>query len=141
MKYCILLLLIVVVKSEEWRQVNDLCSIPFGRKSCSPHYVIVGSMKCGTTSLYTYLLDHPQIEPLIPGSKINNKPVIANKEARFFLDPLYSKLTSQTNLTDALSQYFDIFPFIEPLEGSKEYISEHQIITGEASPMYVVSIE
>ena len=26
-----------------------------------PHFLIIGAQKCGTTSLYNYLIQHPQV--------------------------------------------------------------------------------
>ena len=43
-----------------------------------PHYLIIGTMKCGTSSLYEYLCKHPQIMPA------------KTKEVHFF-DDNYSK--------------------------------------------------
>jgi len=30
---------------------------------CQPNFIIIGAQKCGTTSLYQYLIQHPQIVP------------------------------------------------------------------------------
>ena len=39
-----------------------------------PDFVIVGVMKCGTTSLFNHLISHPCIaEPLVKGVKYYNK--------------------------------------------------------------------
>jgi len=38
------------------------CPIEFRRDA---YDIIIGAMKCGTSSLYSYLLDHPQICPPI----------------------------------------------------------------------------
>uniref|UniRef100_A0A7S2RS97 Sulfotransferase domain-containing protein n=1 Tax=Rhizochromulina marina TaxID=1034831 RepID=A0A7S2RS97_9STRA len=42
--------------------------LPYGGKpcvkgTCRPSFIIIGAGKCGTSSLYYYLLDHPQVEP------------------------------------------------------------------------------
>lgn len=105
------------------------CYIPAGRTSCAPHFVIVGSMKCGTTSLYSYLLNHHQVIP-IPQNATLQGPILANKEVRFFLDPAYSSQIKHLGFNATINKYFNVFPYILP---------EDNTISGEASPMYVVS--
>lgn len=34
-------------------------------KTSSPNFIVIGGMKCGTTSLYNYLIEHPQILPSV----------------------------------------------------------------------------
>ncbi|MGN2275040.1 sulfotransferase family protein [Priestia megaterium] len=72
-----------------------------------PYFLIIGAMKCGTTSLYKYLMQHPNV---IPAKR---------KEIHFF-DMNYDKGTSW---------YKSQFPL---LLNSKE-----NFITGEASPYYL----
>lgn len=109
--------------------VNNHCCIPEGRTSCGPYFVIVGSMKCGTTSLYSYLLNHHQVVPIQPNATLNG-PILANKEVRFFLDPAYTSQIKAYGYEATINKYYDVFPFISP---------EDNLISGEASPMYVVS--
>jgi len=33
------------------------------REKCQPDFIIIGAQKCGTTSLYQYLIQHPQVAP------------------------------------------------------------------------------
>jgi len=114
-------------------QVSPHCYVPKGRKTCAPHFLIAGSMKCGTTSLYSYLLQHPQVMPLRPDAKLSGKPILADKEVRFFNDPLWSRVISQVGLHQSINNYYDIFPEISPhlAEG------ELPLISGDATPMYV----
>jgi hypothetical protein len=35
----------------------------------APEFVIIGAKRCGTTSLYRYLGEHPQVAPLFPSAK------------------------------------------------------------------------
>jgi len=109
------------------------CFVPSGRDNCAPYFVIVGSMKCGTTSLFSYLQNHPQVLPLKSDAKLNNRRVLANKEVRFFLDPLYSSLV-QSKGANMINDYYDLFSEISPANNTK-----NGFITGEATPMYVCS--
>ena len=118
--------------------VNPLCRIPEWREYCGPHFVVIGSMKCGTTSLFGYLLSHPQVLPLKDRAKIMGKPVTANKEVRFFMDPTYSQAASgDKSHSEMLDIYYDIFPDISPIRENQDL--SMQSVTGEATPMYVVS--
>lgn len=72
-----------------------------------PHFLIIGAMKCGTTSLYRYLIQHPNI---IPAKK---------KEIHFF-DNQYDK---------GVSWYRSQFPLL--------LNPKVNFITGEASPYYL----
>lgn len=112
-------------------KISETCSIPKGRETCGPHFVIVGSMKSGTTSLFSYLQNHPQVLPLKPDAKLNGRAILADKEIRFFLDPSYSSFINKFGYEEAIGFYYDIFPDIYPENST--------LITGEASPMYVVS--
>ena len=73
-----------------------------------PDFIILGAMKCGTTSLHNYLLEHPQVLPS------------AYKEIKFF--------NLDANFQAGTEWYGAHFPPIE--EGSG-------FITGEASPAYI----
>jgi len=84
-----------------------------------PNFLIIGETKCGTTSLYDNLIQHPQILPTVGNG--NNRIVDASvplgvKELRFF-DRNYHK---------GWDWYKSCFP--ECPEGC---------ITGEATPMYL----
>jgi len=74
-----------------------------------PDFIIVGSQRSGTTSLYHYLTDHPQI----------NAAVV--KEIHFF-DLAYQK---------GLNWYRGNFPWLPAKNG------ESGMLTGEASPYYI----
>ncbi|PGZ96167.1 sulfotransferase [Bacillus pseudomycoides] len=81
--------------------------LAYNSKEFVPGFLIIGAQKCGTTSLYNYLIQHPQI---IPASC---------KEIHFF-DIYFEK---------GLDWYRSQFPLL--LECNKKWI------TGEASPYYV----
>jgi len=68
------------------------------------HAIIIGSMKCGTTSLFRYLVQHPDICGSDP------------KEPQYFSDP--------DNYSKGLSNYLDLWKFDDRkilLEGSTNY--------------------
>ena len=43
---------------------EDILQVDFSKQSI-PHFLIIGAQKCGTTSLYNYLIQHPQIIPAL----------------------------------------------------------------------------
>lgn len=78
-----------------------------------PSFIIIGAQRCGTTSLYDYLSNHPQIIP---------SPV---KEL-FYFDDYYQR---------PIEWYKSFFP----TEKQKEKLERDlvaRVITGEASPSY-----
>jgi len=79
-----------------------------------PHFILIGETKCGTTSLYNYLISHPQIKETL-GNGEGYDASYASKELRFF-DKFYDR---------GWDWYFSRFPELEDGE-----------ITGEATPMY-----
>jgi hypothetical protein len=62
-------------------------------KYLKPHFFIIGERKCGTSSLYRYLLDHPQVLPC------------RVKEPQFFTKPLWK-------LPLAWRKYQALFPAV-----------------------------
>uniref|UniRef100_A0A7S4ILP2 Sulfotransferase domain-containing protein n=1 Tax=Vannella robusta TaxID=1487602 RepID=A0A7S4ILP2_9EUKA len=120
-------------KSAGGMVVNENCYIPTGRTSCAPQFIIAGSMKCGTTSLHTYLLDHPQVLPIKGNGKLNGREILAQKEIRYFIDPLFSTLHKRVGPEGAKNQYFDLFENM-PAPGNNK---EKQLFSGDATPMYV----
>lgn len=80
-----------------------------------PDYLILGETKCGTTSLYNYLIKHPQIKDTYGnGDEVDES--YATKEIRFF-DRYFGK---------GIEWYKSCFPELNTNE-----------ITGEATPMYL----
>ena len=82
-----------------------------------PQFVILGAQKSGTTSLYRYLHQHPQVLP------------IQGKEIQYFY-PIYEAFQTWAAADPALSMdwYMSHFPPVPP--GS-------DWVTGEASPEYL----
>ena len=76
-----------------------------------PDFLIIGAARCGTTSLYEYLVQHPNIVPA------------TGKEVYFF-DKKYSK---------GLNWYRSFFPFKSNTIFSSNS-AEKKILTGEATP-------
>ena len=80
-----------------------------------PDFIIIGETKCGTTSLYNYLIQHPNIkETYGNGDRVDES--YATKEIRYF-DRYYSR---------GLEWYKSCFPETRFNE-----------ITGEGTPMYM----
>ena len=74
-----------------------------------PDFIIIGGMKCGSTALYAYLVEHPQILEA------------SQKEVHFFDHPRYLR---------GLKWYRKHFPL-------KSQLRFNKAITGEASPSYI----
>lgn len=81
-----------------------------------PDFLIIGSQKCGTTSLYQNLIEHPAVVPSI------------SKEIRFF-DIRYKR---------GMSWYKAHFPLKFSKRISKKVYGGERL-TGEASPSYIFS--
>ena len=79
-----------------------------------PNYYIIGGQKCGTGSLYTYLLQHPNVQPAI------------SKEPSYF-DRYYDR---------GLNWYKICFPFGFHKTYYKK-IKKQKFVTGEASVRYL----
>ncbi len=79
-----------------------------------PDFMIIGTQKGGTTSLYNYLLEHPSIAP------------IYIKEPHFF-DIYYNKgiLWYRSHFPTTLQKYY------------VKYLQKRAFLTGEASPYYM----
>lgn len=94
-------------------KLNDGYRVLTGSRRILPDFLIIGAAKCGTTSLYNYLIQHPQI---LPSSK---------KEVHYF-DYYYHK---------GLIWYRSHFATQSEVEKRKEF-KEQRIITGESTPYY-----
>ncbi|MEB3343448.1 sulfotransferase domain-containing protein [Okeania sp.] len=79
-----------------------------------PSFIIIGAHKCGTASLYNYMIEHPQILPA------------AKKELHFF--NWFSKAGNRKK-AEGVEWYLSQFPTISNGEN---------FITGEATPDYLV---
>lgn len=86
-----------------------------------PNFIVAGAKKCGTTSIYEYLKQHPQVymSPL--------------KEPRFFAydptDPEHTKLNFSHFPVRTFDEYVHLF------DGANDAVA-----IGEASPMYISSL-
>ena len=108
-------------KLEKYRKLHKFSTSLYS-KYCSltgflhvlPNFLIIGFVKCGTTSLYEYLLQHPNIYP----------PV--GKEIDFF-DRLYEKGTNWYKVS---------FPF-KLQKSIVENLQKKDFVTGEATPRYI----
>jgi len=82
----------------------------------APHFIILGAQKAGTTSLYHYLADHPQVIPP------------AHKEIHYF------DLNSEKGI-DWYQMHFA--PYFKANASQNENKTSKSSITGEASPYYL----
>jgi len=85
--------------------------------SCLPHFIIGGVPKAGTTSLYKYLLQHPDVLPA------------ADKELTFWGNFFSPK--RRPSREEVMADYLPKFPKIAPSDFK---------VTGEATPGYLYCI-
>ena len=79
-----------------------------------PSFIIIGAQKCGTTSLYKYMVEHPQILPAV------------RKELHFFN---WVSKPGNKKKAEGVDWYLSQFPKIP---------NGKNLITGEATPTYLV---
>ncbi len=84
------------------------------RYRCLPHFVIIGSAKCGTGSLYFYIAEHPNV-------------IYAHTKEVHYFDRNYSK---------GIDWYRSNFPYLSKVAPDSPK-PEKRIITGEATPAYM----
>ena len=94
--------------------INKRYSSLIGPLHSLPDYLIIGAAKCGTSSLYEYLVQHPNVEPAI-GKEIN------------FFDMRYDR---------GINWYRTYFPPLIQRNFTKN-IFKNNLITGEATPRYI----
>lgn len=87
-----------------------------------PNFLIVGTAKCGTTSIYNYLKRHPQI--FLPG----------HKEPLFMTSAIYEKL-SRKDPRYKISETHTVFSF-DDYKNLFEEVKNEKVI-GEASTTYL----
>lgn len=78
-----------------------------------PDFVIIGCQKCATTSLYDYLVQHPNIA------------AATQKEIHYF----------DSNYNIGINWYKSFFPTVFSKNSMK--CAKQKFVTGEASPMYI----
>eukprot|EP01094_Clydonella_sp_ATCC50884_P013254 TRINITY_DN23532_c0_g1_i1.p1 TRINITY_DN23532_c0_g1~~TRINITY_DN23532_c0_g1_i1.p1 ORF type:complete len:544 (+),score=94.15 TRINITY_DN23532_c0_g1_i1:65-1696(+) len=116
---------------------------------CAPSFSISGVMKAGTTSLYAYLLQHPQVVGVlsgveraeahqlhfadVEGEAVRLPKVTGDKETRYFNSPLYRKSINDDEAI-AMQVYYDLFPVV-PAPAP----AENRTVIGEGTPMYICS--
>ena len=86
--------------------------------SCLPYLFVAGAPKAGTSSLWRYLAQHPDVVPP------------ERKELRFFTPVTDAARHAGAAVGELLSRYANLFPSIHPRDFQ---------VTGEASPAYVYS--
>lgn len=84
-----------------------------------PYFIITGSFKCGTTSMYKYLSKHPQVQLLA-----DSRNSVRTKETRMLAN---LKVPVPTPL---LLRYLAHFPVLHADDAAHS-------VTGEASPNYI----
>lgn len=97
-----------------------------------PGFIIVGAQKCGTTSLFKYLMQHPQIAE-IKGNDNSSHSDLETKELRYF-----NGNVTQDTFTTYL-KHFVTKQDVSNLVANNTKI--RPVLTGEASPGYMFSPE
>ena len=86
--------------------------LPTGQNPTMPDFIIIGAHRCGSTSLYKYLVKHPAIAPAV------------RKEIHFF----------DRNFRKGVAWYQAQFPSLS--FGVRQILKRH-FVTGEATPYYM----
>jgi len=81
-----------------------------------PEFLIIGGQRCGSTYFYNCLKQHPNI-----------KTTLRRKEIHFF----------DNNFNKGILWYKSYFPTV-PSKYANKYLLKNKIITGEASPYYLL---
>ena len=95
-------------------RVSDLYRVMTSPARPLPDFIIIGGQKCGTTSLYNYLAEHPSVVPA------------RNKETRFFHTRRYER---------GALLYRATFPTRADLR--RAATGDGRLVTGEATPGYL----
>jgi len=74
-----------------------------------PDFLIIGAQKCGTTSLYRYLIQHPQIEPAIK-KEIHYFDLNYNKPIQWYLNQFPALKTQSDRITGEATPYYIFHP-------------------------------
>ncbi len=90
-----------------------------------PDFVIIGAKRCGTTSLFRYLGEHPGVLPLFPSAA--RLPLADNQKGVHYFD---------TGAHHSLWWYRSFFP-TEPARWWRQRHVGGNVVTGEASPYYL----
>lgn len=90
-----------------------------------PEFVIIGAKRAGTTSLYRYLLSHPQIAPLFPSAAM--LPMAENMKGVHYFDTGYAH--GMAWYRSHFGSYF--------ARGATALRHGQPVIAGEASPYYL----
>lgn len=86
------------------------------RIPCDAYVIIIGAMKCGTSSLYTYLAEHPEICPCV------------TKEPEFFSEHQEHRYNGVTNYEDLWNFDSEVHRFaLEASTGYTKYPEELNI--------------
>lgn len=104
----------------------ELSDLPPGFSgACAPGFIVIGSAKSGSTSLYYYLVSHPQVNQALSG--------IFNKEVRYFTDHWF----------EGTSWYLQQFPPITPYDliFPEDTTPTVHMMNGEASPTYFFDLD
>jgi hypothetical protein len=102
---------------------------------CRPGFLILGAGKCGTSSLYHYLVGHPRVLPAIEKQihyyRVSN--ISLDSMLKFFqtLCPKSLVLYAQYHASKPLGWYLAWFPTTET------FLENAALMTGEASPGYL----
>ena len=98
------------------RNTDPRCTPVFvnHKYTCLPHFIIGGVPKAGTTSLYKYLLQHPEVVPA------------EDKELTFWGNFFSPK--RRPGREEVIANYLDKFPQVSPNDFK---------VTGEATPGYL----
>lgn len=124
---------------------NDKCHHTLGRILILPNFIILGSPKCGTTSLYNYLAQHPEIymsqvkEPgffTLEGREIPESHWFETRGAYSFTtlteySKLFAEVSSEIAIGETSSAYF---ASIKATQRIRHYIPDAKLVAVLRNP-------
>jgi sulfotransferase family protein len=99
------------------RYASQIYAVPTARARLIPEFLIIGAERAGTTSLYRYLVQHPQVMPLTLG----------RKGAHYF----------DTNFEKGVRWYRSHFPSALAAGARARRAGTDRVVTGEGCPYYL----
>ena len=113
-------------ESRHSKTFNDLSDF------CRPGFIIIGAGKCGTSSLYHYIIGHPRVLPA------------SQKQIHYFKVSQWTSLdnaiTSHVLTHVSVAQYYFKYPmkwYLSHFPTATSFLANGALMTGEASPGYL----
>lgn len=118
---------------------KDKSDKPSVDNCCRPGFLIIGQGKCGTSSLYHYLVGHPRVVPASE-KQIHYFKVSGLHRSVAGLPLLCASCIISCVFLWVCAQYYATYPmrwYLSHFPSATSYLSSGALMTGEASPGYL----